>query len=114
MTARWFVWLDEQLTLGIPGAPATASDTAPILAVLSEPLGLPGASLPAYGVPGDGCCRDCLRPPVHAQGLCVYCAELARCAAPDYGDPGLARVAVLLLLLAAALLAVLWAAGVIT
>lgn len=50
--------------------------TAEVLAAVSEPLGLPGVSLPAYGIPGDGCCRQCLRPPVHSQGLCVYCGEL--------------------------------------
>jgi hypothetical protein len=53
-----------------------------ILAVLSEPLGLAGGSLAAYGVPGDGCCRECLRPPVHSQGLCVYCGTLEAARGP--------------------------------
>jgi len=47
-----------------------------ILAVITEPLGLRDADLPAYGTPGPGCCRFCLAPAELYYGLCAYCATL--------------------------------------
>lgn len=102
-------WIrDQRIIAALAGAGTISSDmiadgslslfppsTSKILAAISEPLGLPGASLPAYGVPGDGCCRNCLRPPVHSQGLCVYCDELE----PDEPGPACSGARVRLILL---------------
>lgn len=51
--------------------------TASILAVIGEPLGVPGDQLPAWGTPltADGC-SSCLLPVAVRDGLCLYCQAL--------------------------------------
>jgi len=53
---------------------------AEILAVLCEPLGLPGDQLPSYDVVPPGACSSCHRGPAWHTGtspaLCLYCREL--------------------------------------
>jgi hypothetical protein len=45
-----------------------------IMHAILEPLGLPDARLPAYGIRGEGCCRGCLLPAeLCPGGLCAYC-----------------------------------------
>lgn len=49
-----------------------------IVSVITEPLGLGDADLPAYGKPGAGACRDCGLGPVSPRNLrqCIYCSAL--------------------------------------
>jgi len=63
----------------VTSRPAPADPAAAIREVIAEPLGLGSADLPAYGKAEPGCCRDCLRGPLHhGSTWCVYCWTLAQ------------------------------------
>jgi hypothetical protein len=70
----------------IPFVPADRDPAAAIRAVILEPLGLPGSSLPRYGIPDGRGCPDCLLPVPEADGRrCAYCREAAD--VPRYAEP---------------------------
>jgi hypothetical protein len=105
-------YIRDQQILGVLTGDSTPS--AGILSAITEPLGLPGTSLPAYGIAEAGSCRDCLRPPVHSGGLCVYCCELAdRAAGAHLPHRNPLQAAVIAALLMYGVVALLWSLGVI-
>ena len=80
----WTSFTGSAVTVGAGGG-VTPRDQ--ILAVIAEPLGLPGSALPAYGKAGPGCCTGCYGPS-GSTCPCLYCRELARLRDEEKPPPG--------------------------